>query len=155
MLFHNQFNLVRAMLVAIFLMVGVGNALGDAPARKIDTTSIFAHAQRTAERGMAFLESDAAKWMKERKCASCHHGIMTVWVLTEAKSQGYAVAAESLQETVKWTKTLLANIDKPRDSRPGWNMVSTPAVYFAVMSKTIPKQDICLQPILPPAQNQL
>ena len=62
--------------------------------REVHTRS--AEARKAVERGLAFLEADAAKWRKERKCATCHHGTMTVWALSEAKSQGYAVAAETL-----------------------------------------------------------
>jgi squalene-hopene/tetraprenyl-beta-curcumene cyclase len=65
---------------------------------------------------------------------------MTVWALSEAKSRGYAVADESLADTAKWTKERLKDIDKPRDTRPGWSMVSTPAVYLALMSLTVPEQ---------------
>src|SRR6185369_2663384 len=40
-----------------------------------------------------------------------------------------------------WTKERLKNIDEPRDSRPGWNMVNTPAVFLALMAHALPKQD--------------
>lgn len=103
-------------------------------------------ARKAAERGLAFLVKDEAKWRSDRKCATCHHGTMTVWALSEAKSQGYAVAPEIVAEVGKWTKErLLEKIDKPRDkplaARPGWNMVSTPAIYLAVMARAVPKQD--------------
>jgi hypothetical protein len=97
--------------------------------------------RKAVERGLAFLEKDAAKWRQERKCATCHHGTMTVWALSEAKSQGYAVAAETLADVTNWTRDRLKDIDKPRDPRPGWKMVSTPAVYLAVMSLALPKQE--------------
>jgi hypothetical protein len=93
------------------------------------------------ERGLAFLEKDAIDWRTEKKCATCHHGTMTVWALTEAKSRGYAVKAASLADNVKWTRERLANLDKPRDTRMGWNMVSTPAVFLAMMDLAVPKQD--------------
>src|SRR5262249_73874 len=38
---------------------------------------------------------DAARWRKARRCATCHHGTMTVWALSEARSRGYAVDAET------------------------------------------------------------
>jgi hypothetical protein len=98
-------------------------------------------ARKTIERGLSFLESDAAKWRKERNCATCHHGTMTVWVLTEAKNQGYTVAPELLADMAKWTSERLKDVDKPRDTRPGWNMINTPAVFLATMSLAIPKQD--------------
>jgi hypothetical protein len=67
---------------------------------------------------------------------------MTVWALSEAKSQGHDVAAETLTDTVKWTKDrLLEKIDQPRDTRPGWSMVNTPALYLSVMALSVPKQD--------------
>jgi hypothetical protein len=66
---------------------------------------------------------------------------MTVWALAEAKSRGYAVAAVDLSAAVKWTKDrLLARIDLPRDKRPGWSMVSTPALYLSVMAVSLPRQ---------------
>ena len=99
-------------------------------------------ARKAVERGLAFLENDAAKWRKERKCASCHHGTMTVWALCEAKSHGYPVDGELLTDVVKWTKERLEGIDKPRDTRPGWKMVNTPAVYLAVMAQAVLKQEV-------------
>ncbi len=97
--------------------------------------------RKTVERGLAFLEKDAAKWRQERKCASCHHGTMTVWALSEARRRGYAIPAETLADVAKWTKERLKDIDKPRDPRPGWKMVSTPAVYLAVMALAEPRQE--------------
>jgi hypothetical protein len=94
------------------------------------------------ERGLAFLQQDAVRWRKERGCSTCHHGTMTVWALAEAKSQGYDVPAGALADTAKWTRDrLLERIDLPRDKRPGWSMVSTPALYLAVMALSVPKQD--------------
>lgn len=93
------------------------------------------------DRGLAFLVTDAHKWRAEKKCATCHHGTMTVWALSEAKSQGYAVKDESLKDLVAWTKERLKDIDKPRDTRPGWSMVNSPALYLSVMAQAIPKQD--------------
>jgi hypothetical protein len=98
-------------------------------------------AHKAIERGLAFLKADAEKWQTERKCATCHHGTMTVWALCEAERQGYPVDAENLEDVAEWTKERLATIDKPRDTRPGWSMVSTPAVYLAVMGLAIPKQE--------------
>jgi hypothetical protein len=98
-------------------------------------------ARKAVERGLAFLEEDATKWREEHNCASCHHGTMTVWALSEAKSQGYPVAAATVAEMAKWTKERLKNIDKPRDTRPGWNRVNTTALYLGVMAQVVPLQD--------------
>jgi hypothetical protein len=66
---------------------------------------------------------------------------MTVWVLSEARSRGYEVRAETLADRAKWAKERLKDIDKPRDTRPGWSMVNTPAVYLAMMALAVPDQD--------------
>src|SRR5262245_9728931 len=58
-------------------------------------------ARQTVERGLAFLEKDAAKWRKDRQCASCHHGTMTVWALGEARSQGWPVKGEAWTDVVQ------------------------------------------------------
>jgi hypothetical protein len=98
--------------------------------------------RKAAERGLKFLQQDAARWRKERQCATCHHGTMTVWALAEAKGRGYEVAAEAFAETVKWTKgRLLERIDLPRDKRAGWSMVNTSAIYLALVALSVPKQD--------------
>lgn len=96
-------------------------------------------APRAVERSLVFLEQDAANWRQERGCATCHHGTMTVWALSEAKSQGYAVKAETLADTMQWTKDrFVPRFSKARDPRPGWNLVSVPAIYLGVMSQTLP-----------------
>jgi hypothetical protein len=96
--------------------------------------------RKAAERGLAFLQNDAAKWRKERKCATCHHGTMTVFAFAEATSQGYAGAAATLAEAAKWTRERLKDIARPRDPRPGWKMVNTPAIYLALMAQAVPGQ---------------
>lgn len=95
--------------------------------------------QQAIERALAFLAKDAAKWRTERGCATCHHGPMTVCALSEASSRGYAVDPKILLDMTKWTKEqFIARINKPRDSRPGWNLVSRPAIYLGLMSQTLP-----------------
>lgn len=94
---------------------------------------------QVAVKALAFLEKDAAKWRQERGCATCHHGTMTVWALSEAKSQGYAVGSDGLADMVNWTKEqFVPRFSKPRDPRPGWNLVSVPAIYLGIMSQSLP-----------------
>jgi squalene-hopene/tetraprenyl-beta-curcumene cyclase len=88
------------------------------------------------------MREDAAKWRTEKTCSTCHHGTMTVFAMAEAKSQGYDVPADTMVDIVKWTKDrLLERIDLPRDTRPGWSMVNTPAMYLSLMAQTVPKQE--------------
>jgi N-acyl-D-amino-acid deacylase len=100
-----------------------------------------ASAQKAIDRGLGFLITDAKKWRDDHACSTCHHGTMTVWALCEAKAQGFAVEEKTLTDTISWTKERLKDIDKPRDTRPGWNMVNSPAVYLSVMSLAVPKQN--------------
>lgn len=118
-------------------------AVGVWPARSDHPRAVTPQQGRKAvERGLDFLQTDAARWRKDRECSTCHHGTMTVWALSEAKSQDYKVSAKLLADTVKWTKDrLLARIDLPRDKRPGWSMVSTPAIYLSLVALSVPKQD--------------
>lgn len=96
-------------------------------------------AGKAVVQGVSFLQKDAAQWKAEKKCATCHHGTMTVWALNEAKRQGYAVDAAFLSDAAQWTRERLAGIEKPRDPRPGWSMISTPALYLSVMAHNQPE----------------
>lgn len=124
---------LRLAPAAIGLVIAVGPVRADAPDK--------AAVRKAAERGLGFLIKDAAKWREDKQCATCHHGTMTVWALSEAKAQGYPVAADTFIDTVKWAKERLKDIDKPRDTRPGWKMLSTPALYLATMAEAVPTQD--------------
>jgi tRNA A-37 threonylcarbamoyl transferase component Bud32 len=133
--------LAGAVLVAVLGLFGLARARGAAPAMAPRAAPTPQQVRQAIDRSLAFLEKDAAKWRKERKCATCHHGTMTVWVLCEAKSRGYAVTAEAVADAAQWTSERLKDVEKPRDKRPGWSMVSTPAVYLAVMALAVPKQE--------------
>jgi hypothetical protein len=130
-------------LLILLLILCAKPSLSDGTEKKVSpqTTPTAQQPQPALERGLAFLVKDATQWKKERKCASCHHGTMTVWALSEAKSRGYAVSGETLADIVTWTKARLADIDKPRDTRPGFNMVNTQALYLAIMALAVPEQD--------------
>jgi hypothetical protein len=140
---HFRSNICLTTAALCLLAASVRLARSDQPKEKVPAKPAATppQARKAIENGLAFLENDAAKWRKERKCATCHHGTMTVWALSEAKNQGYPVKAETLADTIKWTKERLTGIDKPRDTRPGWKMVNTPAVYLTMMALTVPKQD--------------
>src|SRR5262245_61038292 len=119
MFFHIRTGVSLAALCV--LAVGVRAAGPDTPSKRVppETGVTPQQAHKAVERGLSFLEKDAAKWRKDRTCSTCHHGTMTVWALSEARSQGYDVKADTLADTVKWTKDrLLAKIDAPRDTRP-------------------------------------
>src|SRR5262245_13356439 len=127
---HSRSSSCVALTALCLLSIGVRPAHAVDPKTKAprEATSIPQQGRKAIERGLVFLEKDAAKWRKERKCSTCHQGTITVWALAEARSRGYPVAAATLADVANWTKERLANIDKPRDKRPGWSMVNSPAV---------------------------
>src|SRR5262245_42647090 len=96
-------------------------------------------ARRVVERGLTFLEVDAVKWRKERGCATCHHGMLTVWALSEAKAHGYPVNEPALADFMAWAKNgNVPPMDQPQDPRPGWRLVSQRAVYLAIAAHDLP-----------------
>lgn len=134
---RSHFYTCVGLLAFGFLAVAAGPVRAD-PSVALPTAQL---ARRAAERGLHFLQQDAAQWRKDHQCATCHHGTMTVWALSEASSQGYAVAADTFAAMIKWTRDgQLARIDLPRDKRPGWSMVNTSALYLSLMALSVPKQ---------------
>jgi squalene-hopene/tetraprenyl-beta-curcumene cyclase len=119
----------RVVIAAFWVLVVVSrSARGDGPQQP---------AQTAIERGLAFLVKDAVTWRKERNCVTCHHGTMTIWALSEAKSQGYPVTAEILSDMVQWTKDRFApRASGPPASQPG--VASVPQIYLGTMSQNLP-----------------
>jgi hypothetical protein len=129
-------------LAALCALAAGGPARSGEPGKPAspDAATAAQRGRAAVERGLGFLQKDAAAWRKERQCSTCHHGAMTVWALAEARGRGYAVTAEALTETAAWAKERLKDIDKPRDTRPGWSMVNTPAIYLAMTALAVPGQ---------------
>src|SRR5262245_23298148 len=77
---HTRLSNCLALTALSLVAVGLKTVHSEDP-RKPPTPAAPTPPQprKAIERGLAFLEQDAAKWRKERKCASCHHGVMTVW----------------------------------------------------------------------------
>lgn len=96
-------------------------------------------ARKSIDRSLTFLQQDAAKWRTERGCATCHHGAMSIWALSEAKAQGYTIDPVALADITQWTKErFVPKFSQPRDPRPGWRLVSVPAIYLGLMSQDLP-----------------
>ncbi len=96
-----------------------------------DDDPLASKMRSTIGRGLKFIQEDAVKWRNEKTCSTCHHGSMTMWVQLEARSRGFEFSDAILEENVKWAKQrILERVDLPRDNRPGWNMVNTPAIYW-------------------------
>lgn len=108
-----------------------------------DDDPLASNMRSTIERVLKFIQEDAVKWRNEKTCSTCHHGSMTMWVQLEARSRGFEISEEILQENVKWAKErILERVDLPRDIRPGWSMVNTPAIYMALTAHAVPTQEV-------------
>src|SRR5580658_8117837 len=120
--------LIRCIVLAALCLLGFGGSPARADeAKKPDAKKVPTDppaprtTQQAVEKAIAFMEKDAVKWRAERGCATCHHGTMTVWALSEAKNQGYSIDVKALADTTEWTKDqFVAWFSKPRDKRPGW-----------------------------------
>lgn len=121
---------MRPLSISFLVVVVLGILSG----RPICGDESLQQSRQVIERGLTFLEKDAVKWREERGCATCHHGTMTVWALSEAKSQGYPVRIDYLADAVQWTKDRFA----PRSSAPQAGTVSIPMIYLGMMSQNLP-----------------
>src|SRR5262249_57461835 len=116
----------RAAMAAFGLLVGVGPAYAAPEKPSPKETPPPPSAKKAVERALTFIEKDAAKWRADRQCATCHHGTMTVWALSEAKAQDYPVTAQTLANMTKWTRQRLKDIDHPPHPPPPFHIVNTP-----------------------------
>ena len=129
-----------AAFVALFL-APVARA-GDAPPA--------AHAQpqavrRAVERGIAYLRTESASWLSQRKCAACHHAGMPLWAMGEARGQGYAVDDKYLAETIEANlggpeqmiaSRLVPGPKDPPDPRPMARGVNMGLPFLAVAARS-------------------
>src|SRR5262249_9668670 len=118
------------MAALCVLALGLRPACGGDAEKKAPNGPTSQQGRKAIARGLTFLEKDAVKWRKERGCATCHHGTMTVWALSEAKSQGYDVDAQALADMIQWTKDRFLL----RSSGPtGPGVASVPLIYLGMM----------------------
>ena len=136
------------MIVAVGILTFAANfALAEDPKKSDSAEKVSAEGtpelqkrQQTIERALEFIVKDGAKWRTEHGCVSCHHGAMTAWALSEAKSQGYVVDSQALEDAIWQTKSAIVPVfSKPRaPGPPPFNVVNYPALYLGVMSQNLP-----------------
>jgi hypothetical protein len=101
---HSSFNTGVVMGALCVLALDLRPARGDGPQKEAPKEAALQRGRKAIARGLTFLKNNAVKWRKERGCATCHHGTMTIWALSEGKSQGYDVDARALADMIQWTK---------------------------------------------------
>src|SRR5262249_21920620 len=125
------------MAALCVLALGLRPACGGDAEKKAPNGPTLQQGRKAIEHGLTFLQKDAVTWRKERGCATCHHGTMTVWALSEAKSQGYDVDAQALADMIQWTKDRFV----PRSSGPldpGAGLAKVALIYLGIMSQNFP-----------------
>src|SRR5271165_1433938 len=103
--------------------------------------------QQTVERAIGYLQTESSAWLRTRKCAACHHVPMTLWALSEAERQGYAIDKKFVADT---TDSLLGSRDKlmaskifpdpadPPDPRPQGRGLNMGLPFLAVAAQSLP-----------------
>ena len=131
---HSHFNNCVAIAALGVLAVGLRPARGDDAEKKAANEPTQQPGRKAIERGLTFLVKDAVTWRKERGCATCHHGTLTVWALSEAKRQGYDVDAQALADMMQWTRDRFG----PHSGPVGPGTVSVALIYLGAMSQNLP-----------------
>jgi hypothetical protein len=118
--------------MTLVLVGGSPRAFGADPA-------VTSSPQQTVDRALKFIAADTTKWREKHGCATCHHGVLTVWTLNEAKRRGFTIGEDFLADVTQWTKARHASkLSQPRDPRFGWNLVSISGIYLGAMSDRLP-----------------
>src|SRR5436190_7385321 len=125
---------MRSFLFAIVTIVLAVPALAEEPAAATPAAQTPADA---VKRSLAFLQDKGGWWMREKKCASCHHVPMTVWSFQEAKARGFAVNEQLLSEMLTWTTSpdnaaKLLTPEPLKNKEPGKNKVYMGGVLLAL-----------------------
>src|SRR5262245_2584121 len=67
-------------------------------ARPAETLAKQPDEQEAIRRGLAYVEGKSLSWLRERKCASCHHVPMMVWAQRDARQRGLKIDEKGLRE---------------------------------------------------------
>src|SRR5262249_10818 len=96
-----------------------------------------------------YLQTESAAWLNTRKCAACHHVPLSLWALSEAERQGYAIDKKFLADT---TESLLGSKEKllaskifpnpadPPDPRPQGRGLNMGLPFLALAAQSLPPQ---------------
>lgn len=103
--------------------------------------------QQAIERGLGYIQTESADWLQTRVCAACHHAPITLWAMSEADRQGYAIDKKFLADAIE---NLLGSKDKllsskifpnpadPPDPRPQGRGLNMGLPMLAVAAQSLP-----------------
>lgn len=100
-------------------------------------------ARNAVERGLPFMENVALKWQKEMKCAGCHLVTTNIWAQSEARSRGFKIQDEALDQlrdwAISWDKPGAENAAALEDRDGSGSDLNT--VYLMLASTAAAKLD--------------
>jgi hypothetical protein len=139
--------MARTFAVAV-LFLGLGlSAVARADKAAAVPPATRHQVQQAVERSIVYLRAESAAWLKQRKCAACHHAAMPLWSLSEAERQGYAIDKKFVAETTEATlgsrekmiaSKLISGPKDPPDPRPIGRGVQMGTVFMAAVAPALP-----------------
>jgi hypothetical protein len=78
---------MRVRWIAIIL----GASVVALPAARAQTPAKLPDEKEAVRKGLAYVEAKSLTWLRERKCASCHHVPMMVWAQRDARQRGFKI----------------------------------------------------------------
>lgn len=125
-----------------FALLWTVSSLGLLPADP-PTAPFVARAREAARRGLRFVEADGVRWMKEKKCASCHHVPMALLTHAEGLRRGFAAESEAIIGLQK--SALDSYIRHPKLKPVGQDgtesAISPNTIYLSLGAGTVPRPD--------------
>jgi hypothetical protein len=120
-------------------------ALGGEPSSTPRATT--PQVQQAVDRGIRYLQTESAAWLKTQKCAACHHVPLPLMALGEAQRQGYAVDKKFVADTVEsllgdkeklMSSKIFPNPADPPDPRPQGRGLNMGLPMLAVAARSLP-----------------
>src|SRR5438067_1315385 len=119
--------------------------LADAPAAIPHATT--QQVQQAVDRAIGYVQTETAAWLNTRKCAACHHAPLSLWALSEAQRQGYAIDSKFLADTAEsllgsreklLASRIFTNPADPPDPRPQGPGLNMGLPFLAVAARSLP-----------------
>src|SRR5262245_289986 len=80
-----------AIVLCVLTAAASSASAADVPAKQPDEPAAI-------RKGLAYVESKSLAWLRQRKCASCHHVPLMVWAQRDARQRGFKIDDKGLKE---------------------------------------------------------
>src|SRR5262245_49434312 len=115
----------RSIAIMIGVLIASQTARAQVPAGRPED-------KEAIRKGLAFVEEKSLAWLRERKCASCHHVPMMVWAQRDARRRGFKIDEQGLKEATDFmlaTDNRANIVPNPGDPKREGNSFSLVAAY--------------------------